>query len=143
MQNDFSFIPKPFTTITAYTAVTGALNLIQFVVTAFDAQEIMRHLRPDGTIQHAQVAIGNSVLMLSEANAQWPPMPVNLYIYLPDTDVSYRRALKAGATSIMEPADQDYGDRMSGVKDLCGNQWWIATPLPQAVPANLKERRTE
>ena len=85
MPDDFSFIPQPFTTLTAYTAVQGAADLIDFTKTAFGATEMKRQNRPDGSVQHAQVIIGNSVLMLSDANAYWPPMPINLYLYVPIT----------------------------------------------------------
>ena len=67
-------------------------------------------------------------------------MPVMLYVYVKDTDATYRRALKAGATSIMEPADMFYGDRNAGVKDPSGNQWWIATHKEDVPPAELAQR---
>ena len=121
--------PEHFAALTPYTAVKDAPELMRFVKEAFSATEMKCHLRPDGSIQHAQVLIGNSILMLSDANDQWPAMPVNVYLYIPNNDAVYQKALDCGATSLMPPSDQDYGDRMSGVRDRCGNNWWIATPI--------------
>jgi uncharacterized glyoxalase superfamily protein PhnB len=78
--------------------------------------------------------------MIGEAGGQWQPMPCNLYVYVPDTDATYRRALAAGAVSIMEPSDQYYGDRNAGVKDPCGNSWWLATHK-EDVSAEEMQRR--
>jgi PhnB protein len=67
--------------------------------------------------------------MVAEANETWKPMPTALYFYLDDVDAAYKRALAAGASSIMPPADQFYGDRMAGVLDPSKNMWWLATHI--------------
>ncbi|CAN5371059.1 hypothetical protein BH18THE2_BH18THE2_33350 [soil metagenome] len=83
---------------------------------------------PDGTIGHAEVRLGDSVIMVSDAQGEeYKPMQSGIHLYVEDCDSIYKRALEAGATSIMEPADQFYGDRSAGVKDQFGNRWWIAT----------------
>jgi len=122
-------IPTGYHTVTPYLVVEGAAQLIDFLKQAFDGEEIQRMTRPDGTIMHAEVKIGDSRVMIGEAGGEYPPMPAMLHLYVEDTDALYRRALQAGATSLREPTDEVYGDRMSGVKDLCGNQWWIATHI--------------
>ncbi len=133
-------IPDGYHTVTPYLTVQGVPKLIDFLKQAFEAQEIERMTQPDGTIGHAEVRIGDSVVMMGEARDEWKPMPSGIYLYVNDTDAVYKRALQAGATSIMEPADQFYGDRSAGVKDSSGNHWWIATHKEDVPPAELKKR---
>lgn len=133
-------IPEGYHSVTPYLIAAGADKLIDFVTEAFGAEVIERLTRADGTIGHAEVRIGDSVVMLSEARGEWKPMPAAIYLYVPDTDATYRSALGAGATSVMEPADQFYGDRNAGVKDLVGNLWWIGTHK-EDVPREELERR--
>ena len=133
-------IPEGYHTVTPYLTVKGVGKLIDFLKQALNAKDRERHLRPDGSIGHAEMKIGDSIVMMGEAGGQWQPMPANLYVYVPDTDASYRRALAAGATSIMEPADQFYGDRNAGVKDPCGNHWWLATHKEDVSPEEMKKR---
>jgi uncharacterized glyoxalase superfamily protein PhnB len=121
-------IPDGYHSITPYLIVPGVARLLDFLKEAFGAEETHpRMTRPDGAVMHAEVRIGDSRLMMGEPGGNWTPMPGSLYLYVPDTDAVYRRALAAGATSLMEPADQFYGDRNAGVKDPSGNSWWIAT----------------
>lgn len=122
-------VTEEYRTVTPYLIVEGVDKLIDFLTKAFDAKETMRESRPDGTIRHAQVKIGDSVVMMGESPDDWKPMPGSIYLYVKDTDTTYKRALQAGATSVMEPMDQDYGHRSSGVEDPCGNYWWISSPL--------------
>jgi PhnB protein len=133
-------IPEGYHTITAYMVVSGAAKLIDFMKRAFDGKETVCHRKPDGTIGHAEVKVGDSMMMLGEASEPWKPMPCAIYMYVPDTDAVYKRALQAGATSIMEPANQFYGDRNAGVKDPCGNLWWIATHVEDVSPEELNRR---
>jgi PhnB protein len=133
-------IPDGFHTVTPYLVVSGAAKLIDFLKRAFDSKETICHTKPDGSIGHAEVQIGNSMIMLGEASGEWKPMPSAIYLYVPNTDAVYKRALEAGATSIMQPADQFYGDRNAGVKDPCGNMWWIATHVEDVSPDEMKRR---
>jgi len=120
-------IPDGYHSVTPYLTVQGVTKLIDFLKQAFEAQEIERMTRPDGTIGHAEVKIGDSIVMMSEAGGERQPMPGAIYLYVHDVDGTYKRALRAGAVSTMEPMDQFYGDRSAGVKDPSSNQWWIAT----------------
>ncbi len=133
-------IPEGFHTVTPYIVVEGVPKLIDFLKQAFEAKEINRHAQPDGTIMHAEVKIGDSIVMMGEARGEHKPMPSMLYLYVKDADAVYKRAVQAGATSVMEPADQFYGDRSGGVKDLCGNQWWIATHKEDVSPEEMTKR---
>lgn len=89
---------------------------------------------------HAEVKIGDSVIMMGEPMGDFKPMPGSIYLYVKDTDATYRKAIQAGAVSIMEPADQFYGDRSAGVKDPLGNFWWIATHIEDVPPEELARR---
>lgn len=133
-------IPDGFHTITPYLVVMDPAALIDFLKAAFDAEEMHRTNRPDGNIMHAQVKIGSSMLMMGGATPEWPAMPAGLYLYVDDADSTYERALAAGATSVMEPMDAFWGDRMGGVKDGSGNFWWIATHI-EDVPQDELARR--
>ena len=92
---------------------------------------------------HAEVRIGDSVVMVGEASADWPPMPAVIHLYQTDADATYRRALDSGATSLREPTNEFYGDRMAGVKDPLGNVWWIATHVEDIPPDEMAQRAEE
>jgi PhnB protein len=132
--------PDGYHAITPYLFVEGVPRLIDFLVRVFDAVEVRRLLGPDGAIGHAEYRIGDSLIMLCEARGEWKPMPASLYVYVSDTDDVYNRAIGAGSTSLMEPADQFYGDRNAGMKDPAGNLWWIATHLEDLTPEEFSSR---
>jgi PhnB protein len=116
-----------FQTITPYLSVRAASELIDFVKSAFEAEELMRTTGSAGET-HCEVRIGDSIVMIGGGSAwRGTPMPTSIHLYVKDADEVYRRALAAGAASIEEPVDQPYGDREAGVKDVAGNNWWIAT----------------
>ena len=134
-------IPDGYHSVTPYLVVPGVAQLLEFLKQAFAAQEIHPPMRrPDGTIMHAEVKVGDSVVMMGEPIGQFTPMPGSLYVYVSDTDAVYERALQAGATSLTEPADQFYGDRNAGVQDPVGNRWWIATHREDVSPEELAKR---
>ena len=101
--------------------------VLNFVKRAFGAQEQGRYASPDGVIHHVTVKIGDSYMEMGEAHGAYQPMQSMFYLYVPNVDALYRRALQAGGTSISEPADQPYGDRNAAVRDPFGNEWYIAT----------------
>jgi PhnB protein len=121
-------VPEGADDLMPYFHPHSAVAMIEFLARAFGAEELARHAGPDGRILHAQVRIGDSVLEMGEAHGPYQPMPHSLYVYVPDADAAYQRALEAGATSLLPPADQPYGDRMGGVLDPFGNEWFLATP---------------
>ena len=136
-------IPAGYHTVTPYMRVSRGSDLIEFLVRAFDAKEAHRSLGPDGAIAHADVIIGDSHVMLTEGNENFPPLPGSAFLYVHDVDATYQRALSAGATSIMEPADQFYGDRTGGVRDPFGNDWWIGTHIEDLSAEELHLRHQE
>lgn len=133
-------IPDGYHSVTPYLIVQGAAGLIDFMKQVFNGEAFVRMERPDGTILHAEVRIGDSVVMLSDAGDESTPMPGMLHLYVNDADATYRRALAAGATSLQEPENQFYGDRSAGVKDQFGNQWWIATHIEDVSPEEMARR---
>jgi uncharacterized glyoxalase superfamily protein PhnB len=92
---------------------------------------------------HAALKIGDSMVMMGEADGKWKPMPTMIYLYVKDADAAYKRAFRAGGASVMKPADQFWGDRHGGVKDRWGNQWWMSTHIENVSPAEVKRRGQE
>ncbi len=134
------WIPVGYHTVTPTLMVEGCDRLVRFLKQTFDAEELSHMNWQDGTIAHAEIRIGDSRLMLGEAKGPTKPMPCALYVYLDDVDAAYQRALKAGAESVHAPADMFWGDRHGGVKDPCGNIWWIATHIEDVPPAEMARR---
>jgi PhnB protein len=134
-------IPEGYGAVTPYLIVDDADALIEFLRNAFGAEKLFEMRRPDGRIWHGEIQIGDSRLMLSEASPEMPARTGLFYLYVEDVDAVYRQALAAGATSVMEPADQFYGDRHGGVRDASGNQWWIATHVEDVPPEEMERRQ--
>lgn len=122
-----SYVPKGLHNVNPYLHPLRAEPLIGFLKRAFDAQEVAKYASPDGVVHHAVVGIGDAVIEMGEAQGKYERMPAMFYLYVPDCDASYHRALAAGAKSLHEPTDQPYGDRNSAVTDGFGNIWYIAT----------------
>jgi len=120
-------------TITPYFHVKGAAGMIDFLKRAFNAEQTARHDSPTGTVEHAQVKIGDSVIALGDAN-RFPARPYMLMMYVADCDALYQQALAAGATSITPVAETPYGARVGAVLDAFGNMWYIATQVKE-IPA--------
>lgn len=132
--------PDGYHAITPYLVVPDAGRLIAFLTAAFNARETERLEAPNNRIAHAEVRIGDSVVMLGEARDGHPAKPCMLYLYVADADVVWRRAVEAGATPGQAPQDQFYGDRSGSVTDPCGNEWWIATRIENVPSDELKRR---
>lgn len=109
--------------VTPYMHHENALGLIEFLKSAFSAQELGVFKAPDGRVMHAALRIGDAIVEMGETT----PMPASFYLYVADADAVFRQAVAAGARSVFAPADQAYGDRMGAVEDAWGNGWCIAT----------------
>ncbi|MGB8055640.1 MAG: VOC family protein [Pseudolabrys sp.] len=134
-------VPDGYHSVTPYLTVRGATKVIEFLKQAFGARLTHEPFkRPDGSIMHAEVTIGNSPIMIGEENEMAKATTTTLYLYVPDVDNVYQRAVKAGGTSVMEPMDMFYGDRSGGVKDSSGNTWYVATRKEDVAPAELAKR---
>ncbi len=128
--------PDAYYTLTPFTTVRGADGFIDFLKETFGATVTEAMRTPDGRIAHAEAKIGDSMLMLTDGE----PMPIALYVYLPDVDTTYRKALAAGGTSHLEPTDQFWGDRQASVKDAWGNMWFLATHTEDVSPQEVEKR---
>ena len=134
-------VPDGYHSVTPYLTVRGATKVIEFLKQAFGARLTHEPIkRPDGSIMHAEVTIGNSPIMIGEENEMSKATTTTLYIYVPDVDSVYQRAVKAGGASVMEPTDMFYGDRSGGVKDPSGNSWFIATHKEDVGAQELQKR---
>jgi PhnB protein len=125
-------IPAGFRTITPYLSVSDVPALVDFLKLVFEATEITRSTGGSGGGIHSEVRIGNSMLMIGGGGSglSWKgvPAPSAFHVYVGDVDAAYNRALEAGATSIHEVVDHEYGERGGSVKDPSGNHWYIAFP---------------
>jgi uncharacterized glyoxalase superfamily protein PhnB len=140
MKRSVQPIPEGFHSITPYLVVEGVPKLIDFLKQAFGAQEIARMASPEGGVVHAEMKIGDSIVMMGEAMGDWKAKPCSLYLYVGDVDAVYQRAVQAGGASVREPSDQFYGDRTGGVTDPSGNYWGIATHVEDVRPEEMKKR---
>jgi PhnB protein len=122
-----SYKPAGYTSVAPYLIVDGAARTIDFLARVFGAEELRRFPAPDGTVMHAEVRIGDTVVMITDGAQGWPPVPSHVHVYVEDVDATYRRALDAGAESAQEPVQKEDEDRRGGVKDAGGTTWWIAT----------------
>lgn len=137
-----SYTAQDFSTVTPFIMVNGAGPLLDFMTQALDAVIVRVLHQKDGTVWHAQVKMGQSMVMVADSMGG-EPRPGTLYLYLPDCDAVYDRALKHGATSLQEPRDQFYGDRVCGVMDTFGNMWWFATHIEDVTDDEMKRRAAE
>jgi PhnB protein len=135
----FSYIRDGLRSVTPFLHTHGAAGLIEFLQKTFGAAESERSQSPDGTVRYARVRIGDFAIELSEAHGENQPLPSMFYVDGANADSTYRLALTAGATSVEEPADQDYGPRRAAVKDAFGNLWYMASSL--AVSSHQGIRR--
>jgi PhnB protein len=137
--------PQGHHTVTPGFAVTGAGKVMQFLERAFGGKVVDRYEGPGGVVFHAEVLIGDSVVMLGEAqpDAEHGAMPAMLSLYVDtgaEVDATYRRALDAGAKSVTEPQNQFYGYRSATVQDPGGNRWTVCAIVEELTPAQIQER---
>jgi PhnB protein len=141
-------IPEGYHTVTPYLAVDDATEAIEYYTKAFGAKERVRMETPDGKVGHAELEIGDSLVMLSDPFPQASTKPpnelggtsVSVFVYVEDVDAVVKQAVDAGATVTMEVADQFWGDRFGSVKDPFGHLWSIATHVEDVPPEEMAER---
>jgi PhnB protein len=138
-------VPKEFHTVTPHIVVRDSAGAIDFYKRAFAATEISRtQMGPGGPIVHAEVRIGDSIVMLNDEmegqSAPKGPSPVTLSLYVPDADATFASATKAGAQPVMPLANMFWGDRYGVVVDPFGHSWAIATHI-EDVPADELQKR--
>jgi PhnB protein len=144
-------IPEGYHSITPYLIIKGASEAIEFYERAFGATEIMRMPKPDGSIAHAEISIGNSKIMLAD---EYPEMGyrsplsiggagVSLMLYIDDVDDVFKRALAAGAKELQAVKDQFYGDRSGTLQDPFGHIWTVGTHVEDLSPEEMGRRAEE
>ncbi len=133
-------VPDGYHTVTPYLVVSEAEKVLDFAIRAFGAREKVRMPGPDGKVAHAEVSIGDSVVMMGSPSQSQRLMPGMIYLYVEDTDATYKKAVAAGGKSLEEPTDAFYGDRRAAVEDSQGNQWFIATHQEDPTPEEMQKR---
>jgi uncharacterized glyoxalase superfamily protein PhnB len=136
-------LPDGYRTVTPYLMVAGAQKFIDFMTTVFGATVREQLKRPDGRIGHTELVIGDSMVMLSEADSEHAATPVMLHVYVDDVDAAFEHAVRAGGSVVAPVSDQFYGDRSGGVKEPAGNTIWIATHVEDVAPDELQRRAAE
>jgi PhnB protein len=130
-------IPEGYHSVQPYLMFVNCHEAMAFYAKVFNATEKLVMKTPEGRVAHAEIVIGDSVLMMADENADlkafgaahYGGSPISLMVYVDDSDTAYAQALEAGASSLREPADQPYGDRMAGIVDPFGYKWWVAHSL--------------
>lgn len=124
--SDQTHIPDYYNTVMPYLILKDVKAFIEFASTVFGAEEKMQHKDDNNRVVHAEIRIGDSTIMAGESNEEWNTLTGGLYINVDSADDLYQKALDAGAESVMELTNQEYG-RTCGVKDPLGNTWWITS----------------
>jgi PhnB protein len=141
-------IPEGYRTITPYLRMKGAADAIAFYKKVFGAEEVMRMPGPTGAIMHAEMRIGDSMLMLSDEFKDWGTVgpqtlggtSVGLHLYVADVDALFKRATDAGCQPMMPPTNMFWGDRMAKLKDPFGHEWAMATHVEDVPPSEMGKR---
>lgn len=141
-------IPEGFHAVTPYLCVSGAADALEFYKKAFGAKEIMRMADPSGKVGHAEIQLGDSIIMLAD---EYPEMnfrsprtlggsPVTIHLYVEDVDTIVNQAVSAGGKIVRPVADQFYGDRSGVVEDPFGHSWNVSTHVEDIAPEEIEKR---
>ncbi|KAA3630681.1 MAG: VOC family protein [Calditrichaeota bacterium] len=135
-----NYKPNGYQNVIPYMVVKDLEQLVEFFKKGFDAE--LNEYVPDGTgnVNHAEVTIGDSKIMIGRARENHPPLPMMLYIYVKDCKATYKKCLEASGESLMEPQKEFYGDMTAGVKEPQGNSLWIATHVEEISEEEMKKR---
>ena len=144
-------IPEGYRSVSPSLAVEGAADAIEFYKRAFGATERMRMPAPDGRIAHAELEVGDSIVMLSDPFPQSQVKPpselggtsVGMYVYVDDVDSVFQQAIDAGATVTMPLEDMFWGDRFGSLTDPYGHHWSLATHIEDVPPEQMERRGRE
>lgn len=144
-------IPSGYHSVTPYLTISGASQAIDFYKQAFGAREVSRMAGPDGKIGHAELKIGDSMIMITDemprGSSRSPQSlggsSVGIFLYVEDVDSVFKRAVEAGAKSEMQPQDMFWGDRFGKLVDPFGHQWALATHVEDIQPQEMEKRARE
>lgn len=132
--------PQGYQAVTPYLVVDDIDQFVEFTRQVFGIRIHEKLTDETGAARHAEILIGDSMLMVGRRQSEWPAMPASLYVYVDDVDSVHQAALHLGATEIMPPMDMFYGDRQGGITDPQGNVWWISTRIESLSPDELQRR---
>src|SRR5437667_1369910 len=136
-------IPEGFHAITPYLFAHGASRLIEFISAALQAKFIFQQTQPDGARMRPPMQSGASMLMLADPTPEFGTMPTSIYLYVADCDAVYHRALSSNGVSVFPMMTLPSGQRYGGIKDPCGNIWWVATQVEDVSPDEQERRWKE
>jgi PhnB protein len=132
--------PPGSSTVQPWLVTRDTGRLLDFVSTVFGGRELARIRTEDGSIGHAEIQVGDCVLLAFDARPDWPDTPSLLRIFVDDVDATVERAVAAGARLVTEPADAAWGDRTGRVRDPCGNIWWVVQHVEDVAPDEMAAR---
>ncbi|MFC9971567.1 VOC family protein [Spirillospora sp. NPDC127200] len=133
-------VPAGYTTVTPWIIGRDTAGLMDYLAEAFDAEDLGRVAGPDGTIGHAEMRIGDAVVLMFDARPEWPETPAFLRLYVPDAEEAHRRAVAAGGTSVTEVTHLAFGDEVGRVRDPFGNLWWVQTRVEEVSEEEFTAR---
>jgi PhnB protein len=133
-------VPEPYGTVCPWVITRDTGRWIDFVTAALDAKEIARVTNEDGSIGHAEVFVGESVVLAFDSRPHWPPTPAYLRIYVADADATVERMVRAGGEVVTALDDMPWGDRTARVRDPLGNLWWVMARMEDVDEAELGRR---
>jgi len=122
--------PRGYHDVSVYIVAEGAARVMEFLKNVFGAEPLRRFDKPGGTIMHAEVRVGDTVIMIADAGGAYPAFPVWLHVYVPNAEGAYRQALEAGGEAVQAAVQKEHDpDRRGGFKDPAGNTWWVSTQM--------------
>ena len=135
--------PDGYTTVSPWIVTDDTGALLDFIAQAFDGEELARIAVEDGSIGHAEIRVGDTVLLAFDRRRDWPVMPSLLRVYVPDAEVAFEKAVAAGARVVTELADSAWGDRGGRLRDPFGNIWWVMARVEEVEPDESWRRLSE
>jgi uncharacterized glyoxalase superfamily protein PhnB len=136
-------IPAGYTTVTPWIISKDTIALMEWLTAAFGAEEIARVVDDNGVVGHAEMRIGNAIVMMFDARPDWPPTPAFLRLYVEDADEVHRQAVAAGGTSVTEVTELFFGDKVGRVRDPFGNLYWVQTRLHDLTEEEMYARMVD
>jgi uncharacterized glyoxalase superfamily protein PhnB len=137
------YLPTGYTTVAPWIVTDDTGALLDFIATAFDGTELSRVQTEDGMIGHAEIRVGDTVLLAFDRRPDWPVMPSLLRVFVPDPDAAFERAVAAGGRVVTGLANSAWGDRGGRIRDPFGNIWWVVSHVEDVPEEQMWQRMAE